>query len=112
MPVTAVAGATGRDEGKINDVLGADADLVVRFQVGSNAGHTIVNEHGTFNLHLLPSGVFHESVIIVLAPGLAVDIPVLLAELEYLRECGVPRPQVRISDRAQIVLPCHRLLDV
>jgi len=114
MPVTAVVGANWGDEGKgkITDVLGAGADFVVRFQGGSNAGHTIINEHGKFALHLLPSGVFHEGIVNVLGPGVAVDIPVLLGELEHLQECGIPRPDVRISDRAQIVLPYHRLLDV
>ena len=113
MPVSAVVGANWGDEGKgkITDVLGADADFVVRFQGGSNAGHTIINEYGKFALHLLPSGVFHDGVINVLGPGVAVDIRVLLAELESLRERGVPQPEVRISDRAQIVLPYHRLLD-
>ncbi len=114
MPVTAVVGANWGDEGKgkITDVLGAGADFVVRFQGGSNAGHTIVNEHGKFALHLLPSGVFHEGVVNVLGPGVAVDIPVVLGELEHLQERGIARPDVRISDRAQIVLPYHRLLDV
>ena len=80
-------GANWGDEGKgkITDVLGADADFVVRFQGGSNAGHTIINEYGKFALHLLPSGVFHDGVINVLGPGVAVDIRVLLAELESLR---------------------------
>ena len=113
MPVTAVVGANWGDEGKgkITDVLAAEADLVARFQGGSNAGHTIINERGKFALHLLPSGVFHGNVVNILGPGVAVDIPVLLAELDDLRQRGVPRPDVRISERAQIVLPYHRLLD-
>lgn len=85
---------------------------MVRFQGGSNAGHPIINEHAKFALHLLPSGACHEGIVNVLGPGVAVDIPVLLGELEHLQECGIPRPDVRISDRAQIVLPYHCLLDV
>ena len=91
MPVTTVVGANWGDKGKgkITDVLAAQADFVVRFQGGSNAGHTIVNEHGKFVLHLLPSSVFHDDVVNVLGPGVAVDVPVLLAELEHLRASGV-----------------------
>ena len=91
MPVTTVVGANWGDKGKgkITDVLAAQADFVVRFQGGSNAGHTIVNERRKFALHLLPSGVFHDDVVNVLVPGVAVDVPVLGAELEHLRASGV-----------------------
>jgi adenylosuccinate synthase len=113
MPVTAIVGANWGDEGKgkITDVLAAGADVVARFQGGSNAGHTIINAWGKFVLHLLPSGVFNPRVINLLGPGVALHIPTFLEELESLVGRGVPRPEVRISDRAQVVLPYHLLLD-
>ena len=113
MPVDAVVGANWGDEGKgkMTDLLARDADFVVRFQGGRNAGHTIVNDWGRFALHLLPSGVFRQEVVNVLGPGVALDIPALLAELTMLAERGVPKPTIRISDRAQVVLPVHVLFD-
>jgi adenylosuccinate synthase len=113
MPVTAIVGANWGDEGKgkITDYLAAEADIIVRFQGGNNAGHTVINDYGKFVLHLLPSGVFYPNVVNVLGPGVAVNIPALLEELENLVQRGVPRPGVRISDRAQVVLPYHILLD-
>ena len=113
MPVDAVVGANWGDEGKgkLTDWLAAEADFVVRFQGGRNAGHTIVNEWGRFALHLLPSGVFRAGVINVLGPGVAVDVPALLSELAELEERGVPAPDLRVSDRAQVVLPYHVLFD-
>jgi len=113
MPVHAVVGANWGDEGKgrMTDRLAAEADFVVRFQGGRNAGHTIVNEYGRFALHLLPSGVFRPEVVNVLGPGVALDVPALLAELASLAERGVPTPRLRVSDRAQVVLPFHVLLD-
>jgi adenylosuccinate synthase len=113
MPVRAVVGANWGDEGKgkICDALAVDADVVVRFQGGRNAGHTIVNDRGRFALHLLPSGVFHDGVVNVLGPGVAVDPPALVAELDGLTQRGLPAPDLRISDRAQVVLPTHRLAD-
>jgi adenylosuccinate synthase len=113
MPVIAVVGANWGDEGKgkITDYLGRDADFVVRYQGGNNAGHTIINEFGKFALHLLPSGVFYPKVINVLGPGVAVNMSAFLSEIEKLLERGVPRPDVRISERAQVLLPHHVLFD-
>jgi len=113
MPATAVVGANWGDEGKgkITDCLAGRADYVVRFQGGNNAGHTIVNEYGKFALHRLPSGAFRPGVGNVLGPGVAVNIPALLAERRELQARGVPEPILRVSDRAQVVLPVHRLLD-
>ena len=113
MTATAVVGANWGDEGKgkITDVLATESDLVVRFQGGRNAGHTIINDYGKFVLHLLPSGVFHPHTTNVLGPGVAVDVDALFTELEELELGGVPQPCVKISDRAQVVLPYHILLD-
>jgi adenylosuccinate synthase len=113
MPVDAVVGTNWGDEGKgkMTDLLAAEADYVVRFQGGRNAGHTIVNAWGRFALHLLPSGVFREDVVNVLGPGVALDVEALFAELAGLEARGVPTPQVRVSDRAQVVLPYHVLFD-
>lgn len=113
MPVTAVVGATWGDEGKgkITDVLAADASIILRFQGGRNAGHTIINQFGRFALHLLPSGVFTPGAINLLCPGVAVDLQALFSELEALIAAGVPAPDVRVSDRAQVVLPVHVLHD-
>lgn len=113
MAVSAVVGANWGDEGKgkIIDALAGKSDYVVRFQGGSNAGHTVINGYGKFALHLLPSGVFHPAVGNVIGPGVALDVEVLQAELEMLAERGVPAPRLYISDRVQLVLPVHRLLD-
>lgn len=113
MGVTAVVGANWGDEGKgkITDYLAQDADYVVRFQGGSNAGHTIINDFGKFALHLLPSGVFYPHVQNVIGPGVAVHVPALARELSDLEARGVPRPRLFLSDRAQVVLPVHVLLD-
>jgi adenylosuccinate synthase len=113
MTVTAIVGANWGDEGKgkTTDYLAAEADFVVRFQGGNNAGHTVINDYGKFVLHLVPSGVFYPNVINVLGPGVALNIATLLEELEMLAQRGVPEPTVRISDRAQVVLPYHILLD-
>ncbi len=113
MTVTAIVGANWGDEGKgkTTDYLAAEADIVVRFQGGNNAGHTVINDQGKFVLHLLPSGVFYPDVINVLGPGVAVNIPALLKEMRTLAQRSVPEPVVRISDRAQVVLPYHILLD-
>ncbi len=111
--VTAVVGANWGDEGKgkVTDLLASSADVVVRFQGGNNAGHTIINEYGKFVLHMLPSGVFHEKVINVIGPGAALNVNGLVQEYEKLIAGNVPAPQVRISDRAQVVLPYHMLFD-
>ncbi len=113
MPVTAVVGATWGDEGKgkITDALAASANIVVRFQGGRNAGHTIINDRGRFALHLLPSGVFTPDTINILGPGVAVDLAALFAELDELLAAGVPAPELRVAHRAQIVLPVHVLQD-
>ena len=113
MPVIAVVGANWGDEGKgkITDFLAANADYVVRYQGGNNAGHTIINQYGKFALHLLPSGVFSAGTVNVLGPGVAVNVPALLAEIDSLVQRGVPRPDVRVSDRAQVLLPHHILFD-
>jgi adenylosuccinate synthase len=113
MPVTAVVGANWGDEGKgkVTDFLAARADFVVRFQGGRNAGHTVINSYGKFALHMLPSGVFRPEVVNMLGPGVALDIRALVSELESLRSRGVPEPEIRVSERAQVVLPCHILID-
>ncbi|MBR5346001.1 MAG: adenylosuccinate synthase [Clostridia bacterium] len=107
--VQAVVGANWGDEGKgkVTDLLAEKSDVVIRFQGGANAGHTIINEYGKFALHLLPSGVFHPQVINVIGPGVALNIEALLHELQGLRERGVPDPQIRISDRCQVLMPWH-----
>ncbi|MBN2351954.1 MAG: adenylosuccinate synthase [Spirochaetales bacterium] len=113
MPVTAIVGANWGDEGKgkITDFLAARADVVLRFQGGNNAGHTIINNFGKSVLHLLPAGVFYPHTVNVICPGVALNIPALLKELDGLKERGIPAPKLRISDRAQVVLPYHLLLD-
>ena len=113
MPATAIVGANWGDEGngKFTDLLAAEADFVVRFQGGRNAGHTIVNDYGKFALHLLPSGVFYPQVINVIGPGVAFDAAAFLAELTLLLERGVPMPQLRVSERAQVVAPYHIAFD-
>ena len=113
MSVTAVVGANWGDEGKgkMTDCLAAESDFVVRFQGGSNAGHTIINDYGKFALHLLPSGVFYPHTVNVLGPGVAVNIQVFLKELAELAEGGVPAPKILVSDRAQVILPYHLLFD-
>ena len=113
MPVIAVVGANWGDEGKgkITDYLAREADFVVRYQGGNNAGHTIINEFGKFALHLLPSGVFYPHVVNVLGPGVAVNLPAFLSEVDKLVERGVPRPNLRVSERAQALLPYHIQFD-
>jgi adenylosuccinate synthase len=113
MGVTAIVGANWGDEGKgkITDFLAGEADVVVRYQGGSNAGHTIINEFGKFALHLLPSGVFSPRVTNILGPGTAVNIPALLEEWGSLLSRGVPEPRLLVSERAQVVLPYHPMFD-
>lgn len=113
MSVTAVVGANWGDEGKgkIIDFLAEQADIVVRFQGGNNAGHTVINERGKFALHLLPSGVCYPAIANVLGPGVALNIPALLREREEVMERGLPAPNLLVSDRAQVVLPYHPLFD-
>ncbi|MBN1149958.1 adenylosuccinate synthase [candidate division WOR-3 bacterium] len=113
MPATAVVGANWGDEGKgkMTDYFAKNSDIVVRFQGGNNAGHTIINEYGKFALHLLPSGVFYPHVKNVLGPGVALNIKSFLDEIESLRKRGVPKPSIMVSDRAKIVMPYHVLFD-
>ncbi|GAB6927076.1 adenylosuccinate synthase [Paenibacillus sp. JCM 10914] len=113
MTVTAIVGANWGDEGKgkMTDVLAAQSSYVVRFQGGSNAGHTIINDFGKFSLHMLPSGVFYPNVTNIIGPGTALDMEILTKELQELKARNVPEPQLKISERAQVVLPIHRLLD-
>lgn len=109
----AIVGANWGDEGKgkITDMMAREADIVVRFQGGSNAGHTIVNQYGKFALHMLPSGVFYDHVTNVIGNGVALNIPFLINEIESLVEQGAPKPNIKVSDRAQVVMPYHILLD-
>jgi len=111
--IRAIVGANWGDEGKgkLTDLFAADSDIVIRFQGGANAGHTIINPFGKFALHLLPSGVFYPHVTNMIGPGVAVNIPALLKELNQLITAGVPRPKLLVSERAQIVMPYHILLD-
>lgn len=113
MTVQAVVGANWGDEGKgkIIDFLAEKADMVVRFQGGQNAGHTIINSFGKFVMHLLPSGVFYPHVVNILGPGVALDIDGFLEEIKSLKEQNVPAPTIYVSSRAQIVLPIHILFD-
>ena len=111
--VQAIVGANWGDEGKgkITDMLAEKADIIVRFQGGANAGHTIVNNYGKFALHTLPSGVFYSHTTSIIGNGVALNIPVLINELNSIVERGVPTPKLLISDRAQIVMPYHILFD-
>ena len=111
--VRAVVGANWGDEGKgkITDMLGETSDIIVRFQGGSNAGHTIVNDYGKFALHILPSGVFYNHTTSVIGNGVAFSIPALFKEVNDIVAKGVPMPKILVSDRAQIVMPYHILFD-
>ena len=111
--VTAVVGANWGDEGKgkITDMLAEKADIIVRFQGGANAGHTIVNNYGKFALHTLPSGVFYSHTTSVIGNGVALDIPVLFKEIKSIVDRGVPMPKILVSNRAQIVMSYHILFD-
>lgn len=113
MPVTAVVGAQWGDEGKgrIVDALAGEMDWVIRFQGGDNAGHTVVNEHGEFKLHLIPSGIFYPQVHCLIGAGCVVNPAVLLEELAGLEAAGVSTGNLLVSERAHMVLPYHRLLD-
>jgi adenylosuccinate synthase len=114
MPVTAVAGAQWGDEGKgkVVDTLAARADLVIRYNGGNNAGHTISNQHGTFRLHLLPSGIFHPAAQCVIGPGVVVNPDVLLAEIAEVERLGIPtQGRLWLSDRAHLIFPHHVLID-
>lgn len=111
--VKAIVGANWGDEGKgkMTDMLAEKADIIVRFQGGANAGHTIVNNYGKFALHTLPSGVFYSHTSNVIGNGVALNIPVLFDEIKYITGQNVPMPKLLVSDRAQIVMPYHILFD-
>ena len=111
--VRAIVGANWGDEGKgkITDMLAKESDIIVRFQGGSNAGHTIINNYGRFALHLLPSGVFYQHTTSVIGNGVALNIPYLVKEIQSLVDQGVPAPKILVSDRAQILMPYHVLFD-
>ncbi len=111
--VKAIVGANWGDEGKgkITDVLAQEADVIVRFQGGANAGHTIVNQYGKFALHLLPSGVFYPHTTCVIGNGVALNIPSLIQEIDSLEQRGVPWKKLLVSERAQVIMPYHIWLD-
>ena len=111
--VKAVVGANWGDEGKgkITDMLAKEADIIVRFQGGANAGHTIVNDYGKFALHTLPSGCFYNHTTSIIGNGVALNIPILFREIQDIVSKGVPEPKILVSDRAQVVMPYHILFD-
>ncbi len=111
--VKAIVGANWGDEGKgkITDMLAQDSDIIIRFQGGANAGHTIINNYGKFALHTLPSGVFYDHTTSIIGNGVALNIPVLFNEIQDIVSKGVPMPKILVSDRAQIVMPYHILFD-
>ncbi|MCJ7551241.1 MAG: adenylosuccinate synthase [Anaerolineae bacterium] len=113
MPVTAVVGAQWGDEGKgrIVDYLGQRADLVIRYQGGDNAGHTVVNDYGKFALHLVPSGIFNPDTVCLIGAGAVVNFDTLFGEMEMLAAAGVDAGKLFISRRAHVILPVHRMLD-
>lgn len=111
--VKAIVGANWGDEGKgkITDVLAQESDIVIRFQGGSNAGHTIINNYGKFALHQLPSGVFHQHILNIIGNGVAFSVENFVKEMKSLEERGVPKPNIVVSDRSQIVMPYHVAFD-
>ena len=111
--VKAIVGANWGDEGKgkITDMLAKEADIIVRFQGGANAGHTIVNDYGKFALHTLPSGVFYNHTTSVIGNGVALNVPLLFEEIQGIVDQGVPAPKILVSDRAQMVMSYHILFD-
>lgn len=111
--VRAIVGANWGDEGKgkITDMFAAESDIVIRFQGGANAGHTIINNYGRFALHQLPSGICYPDVINVIGNGVALDVEKLFKEIQSVLDGGVPTVNLRISERCQIMMPYHVLLD-
>ena len=111
--VKAIVGANWGDEGKgkITDMLAAQSDVIIRFQGGANAGHTIINDYGKFALHTLPSGVFYKHTMNIVGNGVALHIPTFMGEVRAIVEQGAPHPQLMVSDRAQMMMPYHILLD-
>jgi len=113
MPVSVIVGTQWGDEGKgkITDLLSRDMDMVVRYQGGNNAGHTVVIKDATFKLHLIPSGIFYNNVMCVIGNGVVVDLGVLIQEIETLKAKGFAVENLRISSQAHIIFPYHRLMD-
>ena len=111
--VKAIVGANWGDEGKgkITDLLAEGSDVVVRFQGGANAGHTIINDYGRFALHILPSGIFYPHITNIIGNGVALDVFKLVKELKEVTDQGVPAPRLIISERAQLLMPYHVLQD-
>ena len=111
--VKAIVGANWGDEGKgkITDLMAEQSDIVIRYQGGANAGHTIINDYGRFALHTLPSGVFYTHVTNIIGNGVALDIQKLAAELDSLTQANIPAPNLIVSERAQLLLPYHVLQD-
>lgn len=111
--VKAIVGACWGDEGKgkITDVLAENSDIVIRFQGGSNAGHTIINEYGRFALHQLPSGVFRQNITNIIGNGVAFSVENFVTEMQYIKDGGVPEPKILISNRCQVLMPYHKELD-
>lgn len=111
--VKAIVGANWGDEGKgkITDMLAAESDIVIRFQGGANAGHTIINDYGKFALHLLPSGSFNANVVNMIGNGVALNIPALIKEMDEIVSRGVPKPNLLVAERAQVLMPYHILFD-
>ena len=111
--VKAIVGACWGDEGKgkITDMLAENADIVIRFQGGSNAGHTIINDYGKFALHQMPSGVFNENTVNIIGTGVAFNVPYFIKELEYIKSSGIKDPKILISDRVELMMPYHIMFD-
>ena len=111
--VKAVVGANWGDEGKgkITDMMAEKADIIVRFQGGANAGHTIINNYGKFALHTLPSGVFYDHTTSIIGNGVALDVEVLFKEVQSIVDQGVPMPKILVSYRAQMVMSYHKNFD-
>ena len=111
--VKAIVGANWGDEGKgkITDMLAEQSDVVIRFQGGANAGHTIINDYGRFALHILPSGTFYPHITNIIGNGVALDAAKLVAELKSITDQGVPAPNLIVSERAQLLMPYHVLQD-
>jgi adenylosuccinate synthase len=111
--VRAIVGANWGDEGKgkITDMLAEKSDIIIRFQGGSNAGHTIINNYGRFSLHLLPSGIFYGHTTCIIGNGVALDVQAFFDEMNTIISQGVPKPRILVSDRAQVLMPYHVLFD-
>ena len=111
--VKAIVGACWGDEGKgkITDMLAENADIVIRFQGGSNAGHTIINDYGKFALHQMPSGVFNKNTVNIIGTGVAFNVPYFIKELEYIKSSGIKDPKILISDRVELMMPYHIMFD-